>query len=96
MKIAVSVDENGMVSGHLGRNKIFLIFDANESKVEFIDKRITDGRHENHIIEDIKDCTYVLSAQIGEGMVKNLANMGITAVVETEITNPRKAVKKMI
>ncbi|MGM0509109.1 MAG: NifB/NifX family molybdenum-iron cluster-binding protein [Fusobacteriota bacterium] len=94
MKIAVGVNRKGMVSPHLGRTKTFFIFEKNEDKIKFIDKRISTENHTNHIIEDIKDCNMVISGKIGQGMIENLEKMGIKAIVETEVYNPKKAAEK--
>jgi len=95
MKVAVSVNELGEVIPHLGKCKIFYIFTMEDGKIEFIESRITDGNHQNHIIEDIKDCEVVISGQIGEGMIENLEKLGIKAVIEEEINEPVEAVSNL-
>ena len=95
MRIAVSVDGNEKISKHLGKCKTFLIFEKENENVNFGEVRTTDGNHQNHVIEDIKDCQYVISAKIGEGMVANLEKMGIKAVEESETDDPMEAVKKI-
>lgn len=95
VKVAVSVNEAGEIIPHLGKSKIFHVFFKHENQVEFVENRVTDGNHQNHIIEDIKDCETVISGKIGEGMIESLQEMGIEAVVETEIVDPIEAVKKL-
>lgn len=95
MKVAVSINSTGMVSPHLGRCKVFLIFSKNGDEVEFVERRTTEGNYENHIIEDIKDCDAVISGKIGDGMVESLSKLGIAAIIENTIYDPIEAVKKM-
>lgn len=94
MKIAVSVDEEGNVAPHLGKCKLFHIYTKECNKIEFLEEIETDGNYQNHIIEDIADCDYVISAQIGEGMIENLKSLGIEPVVSVGFS-PVEAVKAL-
>ena len=92
MKIAVSINEEGLIAPHLGKCKLFQIFFREGNLIEFLEERETDGNHQNHIIDDIMDCDYVISAQIGEGMIENLKSLGIKPVVENKVSDPFEAV----
>ncbi|GAB6098734.1 hypothetical protein JCM16358_06130 [Halanaerocella petrolearia] len=95
MKVAVSVNNEGEIIPHLGKCKLFKVFKKDDENIQFIEDRITDGNHQNHIIEDINDCDIVISGQIGKGMIKNLAQLGIEAIVEEETDDPIKAISKI-
>ncbi|OCL27250.1 dinitrogenase iron-molybdenum cofactor biosynthesis protein [Orenia metallireducens] len=95
MKVAVSVNSNEEIISHLGKAKIFYIFSKDSEEITFIESRVTDGNHENHIIEDIKDCDVVISGKIGRGMVESLRGLGIKAIIETTTLNPVKAIAKI-
>ncbi len=94
MKIAVGVNDFGVVASHLGKTSRFFIFEVNGKEVEFLEMRDSNSDKSNHIIEEIKDCSGVISGSIGEGMLDNLKKNGITAVIESVITDPEKAVEK--
>ncbi len=95
MKIAVSVDKEGKVAPHLGRAETFFIYNYENGTVDFIEKRIGKGSYTDHIIDEILDCGAVISGQIGEGMIQNLDNLGIKAIIETEVPDPVKAIEKI-
>lgn len=95
MLVAVGVDENDKITSHLGKTRIFMVFDRVGEKIKFVEMRKTSGEHKNHIIEDIKDCKFVISGQIGAGMMDNLIVTGITPVVESKTDNPIEAVKRL-
>jgi len=95
MKIAVSIDEEGLIAPHLGKCKLFMIFFKKGGLIEFVEERNTQGNHQNHIIEEIIDCDYVISSQIGDGMIESLKNMGIEPIVEKNIFDPFVAVKSL-
>jgi len=95
LKIAVSVNNNEEIVSHLGKAKIFYIFSKDKEEISFIESRVTEGNHENHIIEDIKDCNTVISGKIGTGMVESLKKLGIKAITEKSTLNPVKAIAKI-
>lgn len=95
MKIAVGVNDSGMVSSHLGKTKIFLIFSKVGDEVAFLERRVTNGDHTNHIIDDINDCDAVISGKIGAGMVESLKKMMVKAVILEDIADPLEAVEIM-
>ena len=95
MKIAVSIGETGTISSHLGKSKIFFIFSKDGEEIKFLERRLSEGNHTNHIIEDIKDCDVVISGKIGDGMIESLKKMGITAVVEEKVLDPMEAIAKL-
>lgn len=95
MLIAVGVDENDQVSPHLGKTKLFMIFDRVKDDVKFVEMRKSSGEHKDHMIEDIKDCKFIISGQMGNGMFDNLQLMGITPVIETRTKNPIEAVRRL-
>lgn len=96
MKVAVSINEEGKISSHLGKAKIFYVFEKINEKVKFLEKRTTEGNHTNHIIEDIKDCDVIISGKIGDGMFENLKKNGIKPIIEENISNPKEAVEKLV
>ncbi|WP_018247474.1 NifB/NifX family molybdenum-iron cluster-binding protein [Orenia marismortui] len=95
MKIAVSVNSSEEIVSHLGKAKIFYIYSKGPEGICFLDIRVTDGNHQNHIIEDIKDCDIVISGKIGEGMINSLGDLGIEAIVDEETLNPIEAISKL-
>ncbi|WP_319202923.1 NifB/NifX family molybdenum-iron cluster-binding protein [uncultured Ilyobacter sp.] len=95
MKIAVGVNDAGMIASHLGKTKIFLIFSKVGDEVSFVERRVTDGQHTNHIIDDINDCDAVISGKIGAGMVESLKKISIEAVIQEDIADPFEAVESM-
>ena len=95
MKVAISVNQAGKIVNHLGKAKIFSIYQKNGAEIEFIEERVTDGNHQNHIIEDIKDCDVVISGKIGQGMVESLAEIGIEAMVEDKLDDPVEVLNKI-
>jgi len=94
MKIAVSVNQDGEIMEHLGWCKLFNIYQQ-QDKLDFLESRETDGNHQNHIIEDIKDCDVIISGKIGAGMVENLKKLGIEPIVERDTKDPILAIDKL-
>lgn len=94
MKVAVSVNEEEQIAPHLGRCKIFYIFEVKE-EIQFMEMRVTDGKYHNHRIHAVMDCDAVISGQIGDGMKENLRELGIEPIVEWEESNPLKALAKL-
>lgn len=95
MKVAVSINSNGMIAPHLGRTKLFFIFEKNGDKVKFLEKRESIKINNDHIIDEITDCKYVISGKIGDGMVESLKKDGIKAIIEEDTFNPKEAVEKL-
>jgi len=95
LKVAVSINNSGIVAPHLGRAKMFFIFNKTKDEVRFLEKRLCTGQYHDHIIEDIKDCQAVISGKIGDGMAENLRKVGIQSFVIKDISNPKEAVEKI-
>lgn len=95
LKIAVSVDENNNIAAHLGKCRIFNIYTKEGKEVNLLEVIKTDGNYTNHIIEEILDCDVVISAQIGEGMIKSLRKRRIRPYVELDTFNPIEAIEKI-
>jgi len=95
LKIAVSVDEMNNIAPHLGKCKIFNIYKKEGKKVELIEVIKTNGNYTDHVIEEILDCSVVISGQIGEGMIKSLRKRRIRPYIELETTEPLEAVNKI-
>ena len=95
MKVAISVNQAGKIVSHLGKAKLFAIYEKDRDDIKFIEERVTDGNHQNHIIEDIKDCDVVISGKIGQGMVGSLAEIGIDAMVEDKLDDPVEVLNKI-
>jgi predicted Fe-Mo cluster-binding NifX family protein len=94
MKVAVSVNEAGEIIDHLGQTELFHIYEKNGESVEFVEDRLTDGAHQNHLIEEIDDCKAVISGLMGPGMAEDLADLGLEAVEEKETVDPIEAIEK--
>ena len=94
MKVAVGVNDFGIVAGHLGKTKSFFIFEVENQNVEFLEMRDSESDKSNHIIEEIKDCEAVISGSMGDGMSENLKKNSITPVIEDKIVDPKDAVEK--
>ena len=58
------VDENDKISDHLGKTQLFMIFDRKGDRVKFIEMRKRKSVENEGIIEDIKDCKFVISENI--------------------------------
>ena len=95
MKIAVSVDEEGLIIPHLGKASWFKIYSKTGDSIEFIEEIETSGNHTNHIIDEINDCDVVISGQIGEGMIENLKSLGIKAIAITDTDDPIGAIERL-
>lgn len=86
LKVAVASSDGKVINSHFGRTKQFLIFEIDKEGFEFLELRtnqpgcssVSDapGTMEE-TIQLISDCQYVLSSQIGPGMVQRLAAINI-------------------
>jgi len=99
MKIAVSINNFGMISPHLGRSNLFYIFSKVGNEVEFLETRKRKSNletvMENDLIENIKDCDMIISGKIGNNMMEQLKNKGIKTIVEEKTFDPLEAIKKI-
>ncbi len=93
MLIAVGVDENDKISEHPGKTQLFMIFDRKGDRVKFIEMRKRKSIENEGIIEDIKDCKFVISENIGPGMCDRLIDAGIAPIKESRTKDPVYAVK---
>jgi|GEM_PF-5901077 len=90
--IAVAVDNDDKIASHLGKSEMFMIFDRKGERVKFIEMRKRKNTSE-HLIEDIKDCKFVIAETIGPGMRDSLINAGISPILEKRTKDPCYAVK---
>lgn len=95
MKIAVNVDNEGNVAPHLGKAESFFIYKYENGVADFIEERAGKGSYTDHVIDEILDCDAVISARIGEGMIQNLDNLGVRAIIEPEILDPVEAIENI-
>lgn len=88
IKVAIASSDGKVINAHFGRTPQFLIFQLTEKGYSFIEVRKNlpscsnldepKGSMED-TIQLISDCQYVISSQIGPGMVDRLKNLGIIA-----------------
>ena len=85
-KIAVASSDGIVVNNHFGRASEFYIYQINDKKIQFIEKRnvipVCDrGNHDDNRLKEnlltFKDCKYLLVSRIGEGAVSMARQVGI-------------------
>lgn len=93
MKIAIASDDGKNISQHFGRAEGFKVYDVENGKVlsEEYRKNIGKSNGECHscnhaaMIENIKDCKFVISNGMGQRIFDDLTNNKITPFVTDEI-----------
>lgn len=95
MLIAVGVDNEDKIAPHLGKTEMFMIFDRKGERVKFIEMRKRKSCENENLIDDIKDCKFVIAENIGPGMCDRLTDAGIAVVRENRTKDPSYAVKLM-
>lgn len=95
MLIAVGVDDEDKIASHLGKTEMFMIFARKGERVKFVEmrKRKTVCQEHDNLIEDIKDCKFVIAENIGPGMMDRLIDAGIAPIKENRTKDPIYAVK---
>ena len=95
MLIAVGVDREDKIAPHLGKTELFMIFDRKGERVKFMEmrKRTLVSKEHDNLIEDIKDCKFVIAENIGPGMTDRLIDAGISPISENRTKDPVYAVK---
>ena len=93
MLIAVGVDNNDKIASHLGRTEMFMIFDRKGDRVKFVEMRKRKSVENEKLIDDIRDCRFVIAENIGPGMTDKLIDAGIAPVREARTKDPVYAVK---
>jgi predicted Fe-Mo cluster-binding NifX family protein len=95
MLIAVGVDREDKIAPHLGKTELFMIFDRKGERVKFMEmrKRTLVSKEHDNLIEDIKDCKFVIAENIGPGMTDRLIDAGISPIRENRTKDPVYAVK---
>lgn len=94
MKIAIASDDKKAISHHFGRAQGFVIFDIKENKIKSREYRENIGKSSgecgscNHsaMIENVKDCEFVISYGMGQRIYDDLVNSNITPIVTEEKT----------
>ena len=86
--VAVTTAGEGMINQHFGSVKEFLIYEAGDQGIRFIQHRKTEyeycagpdgGNPIAPIIEKLKDCKLILTAKIGECPQNDLKAAGLVA-----------------
>lgn len=95
MLIAVAVDGDDKISSHLGKTEMFMIFTRKGERVKFVEMRKRKSCENENLVDDIKDCKFVISENIGPGMMDRLIDAGIAPVKESRTKDPVYAVKLM-
>lgn len=95
MLIAVAVDSDDKISSHLGKTEMFMIFTRKGERVKFVEMRKRKSCENENLVDDIKDCKFVISENIGPGMMDRLIDAGIAPVKENRTKDPVYAVKLM-
>lgn len=103
MKIAIASDDRENISGHFGRAKGFSVFEIENGKAKSEEYRENIGRHSGSchscdhevMINNIKDCKYVISFGMGQRIYDDLVKNGISAVV-TDEQNVNDALNKFL
>lgn len=93
--IAVAVDNDDKIAPHLGKSEMFMIFDRKGERVKFIEmrKRKSFGSENENLVEDIRDCKFVIAENIGPGMFDRLTDAGIAPIRENRTKDPCYAIK---
>jgi predicted Fe-Mo cluster-binding NifX family protein len=96
MKIAVTSQNRREITEHAGRCRKFWIYDIEDKQVlgkKLLEISAEQSFHESSSLapHPLDDVAVVISASMGQGMVKRLAAKGIVGVVTTE-KNPDLAV----
>lgn len=103
MKIAIASDDKKNISEHFGRALGFIIVDIEENKIKGKTYRQNIGKSSgecgscNHaaMIENVKDCDYVISFGMGQRIYNDLINSSIKPIV-TEEEKVDKAVEQFL
>ncbi|MGV8172241.1 MAG: NifB/NifX family molybdenum-iron cluster-binding protein [Candidatus Woesearchaeota archaeon] len=103
MKIAIASDDKITISHHFGKAAGFSVFETVNNKIIKEDYRLNVGKNSgecgscNHqmMINNIKDCEYVISYGMGRRIYDDLTANNIKAVV-TEEKNVKDALKKFM
>lgn len=86
IRVAVASSDGKFINSHFGRTKSFLIFDVENKKYKFIEKRENNpacyfGEHTyegmEKSIELISDCNAIIASRIGIGAATLLIKNGI-------------------
>lgn len=93
MLIAVAVDNDDKIAQHLGKTEMFMIFNRKGERVKFIEMRKRKTCENEKLVDDIKDCKFVIAENIGPGMCDKLTDAGIAAIRENRTKDPTYAVK---
>ena len=110
-KIAVATNDLVRVTGHIGKCKAFMVYEIEGDKILnkelrenlFTNHRMNpshqhhnDGGHSHtHLIEGLKDCTYLISKGGGWRVVEDLKENNITTLF-TDVVLIENAVDKFI
>ena len=110
-KIAIATNDLVRVTGHIGKCKAFMVYEIEGDKILnkelrenlFTNHRMNpshqhhnDGGHSHtHLIEGLKDCTYLISKGGGWRVVEDLKENNITTLF-TDVVLIENAVDKFI
>lgn len=100
MKIAVTSQNFRTVTGHAGKTRRFIVFDASlpcdpeetgrlDLPKELAMHEFTGGHH------PLDDMDVILTASAGEGFIRKLSHRGVKVVV-TGASDPRQAVRDFL
>ena len=89
IRIAVASSDGIVVNQHFGRARSFYVYQMNDKKAEFVEKRIGrpfchGGEHDDEDLQDtidlLSDCKEVYVLEIGAGAEDALTERGIQPV----------------
>lgn len=103
MKIAIASDDKKLISHHFGKAIGFVVFDIKDNKIVSKNYRENIGKNNgecgscNHstMINNIKDCEFVISYGMGQRIYDDLIKNKITPLV-TEEDSVEDALKKLL
>ncbi|MFH1398689.1 MAG: NifB/NifX family molybdenum-iron cluster-binding protein, partial [Candidatus Woesearchaeota archaeon] len=94
MKIAIASDDRKTISHHFGRARGFEVIDIENGMAVNRDYRENIGKSSGEcgscdhsaMIENVKDCAFVISYGMGQRIYADLVNSNITPIVTEEET----------
>lgn len=101
MRIAVASQNFRTVTGHVGRTRRFLIFEAEPGtlprEVDRLDMPKDMSMHEFHGQghHPLYDMSAIIAGSVGNGFARRMAERGITAVATSE-TDPAEAARAFV
>ena len=85
MLIAVGVDNEDKIAPHLGKTELFMIFTRKGERVKFVEmrKRTLVSKEHDNLIEDIKDCKFVIAENISLSLASRFLNSSFDVIIRS-------------